>query len=84
MPDLTVKQNIPSDQMDRIVAAFVERQGPIPLDEEGNPTMTPAQFARQKIWDFVKNVVLISEREVAAKVVADAAALKAHDDFKNL
>lgn len=101
MPNLVIANNVPQALLDRIVDAFVERQGPIPmtagtpavLDGQGQvvtpavppaPMYTPAEFARRKIMDHVKSVVRLSEREVASKVQAEAAAAKADDDFKSL
>lgn len=73
MPDLTIAQNVPQEQIDAIVAAFVERQGPIPVDDQGQPTMTPTAFARKKIREYIKSVVLLSQRESAAKPAAATA-----------
>lgn len=72
MPDLTIATNIPQAQIDAIVAAFVERQGPIPVDAKGVPTMTDGDFARLKIREYVKSVVLLSHRESAAKAASEA------------
>lgn len=101
MPDLTLAQNVPQDKLDRMVAAFVERQGPIPmtagtpavLDGQGAvvtpavppaPTMTPNQFFKRKVLDFIKSVVAVSEREVAAKTVAETAYTQAQSDFSGI
>lgn len=81
MPDLTIAQNIPQAQIDAIMAAFVERQGPIPVDAQGQPTMTPANFTRKKIREYIRSVVLLSQREVAAKTAAETAATQAETDM---
>lgn len=77
MPDLVIAQNVPQAQIDAIVAAFVERNGPVPVDAQGNPVMSDAAFARQKIREFIKSVVQLSQREVAAKAAAATAATQA-------
>jgi len=101
MPDLIIAQNLDQELFDRIVAAFVERHGPIPMrpgipavfDNSGQvltpavlptPTMTPVQFMRDRLMNYVKNVVRESEREVAVKQVAGAAEQKARNDFAGI
>lgn len=84
MPDLVVAQNVPQELLDRIVAAFVDQHGPIPKDQNGNPTMTANQFARSEIVKYIKTVVRNSEKSVASKTLGEAAATKADDDFKNV
>lgn len=101
MADLILFENIPVEKMQRIVAAVVDLQGPIPmtpavppvLDAQGNvttpgqpakPAMTPVEFAKRKIKDYVIQLVRESERRVAERAVADAAVAKATQDFEGL
>lgn len=93
MPDLVIAQNIPQAQIDAIVAAFVERQGPIPpgtpavLDGQGQvvtpavPQETPAQFARRKIREYIRSVVKLSQAEAAAQSARTTAAAQADTEM---
>lgn len=93
MPDLVIAQNIPQAQIDVIVAAFVERQGPIPpgtpavLDGQGAvvtpaiPQETPTAFARRKIREYIKSVVRLSQAEAAAQTARTTAAAQADADM---
>lgn len=73
MPDLVIAQNIPQAQIDAIVAAFVQLQGPVPVDAQGQPLMTDPAFARKKIRDYIKSVVVLAQKQAAAEAAAAAA-----------
>ena len=55
MADFTVTFTIPEDKLVEFSAGFLKRH-PIPLDEEGEPTMGPAAWFKQIMRNYLIKV----------------------------
>lgn len=70
--------NATADDLTEIVTHYIKVHGPIPVGEDGNPTMTAGQFVQQHLREHLVNIAGSSvhrtqqvNEEVAKKATMD-------------
>jgi hypothetical protein len=81
MPFGFVLQVQTQEQEDKIIDGIVKAQGPIPLNEQGQPSMTPKQFATKKLKDYAIQAAKTGHQTFAANAAFDAARALADADL---
>ena len=61
-----IKFTIPDEKLPTIVSAY-ETMYPIPLDEDGDPEFTPAQWAKEMIRRYIRQTVYNYQRKLAVE-----------------
>ena len=68
-------------QEDKLVDGIVKDQGPVPLDAQGQPTMTDKQFATQQVKALVIQTAQAGHVKFAQNAAFDAAQATNKVDF---